>query len=284
VRAKKIVPKPDVFQYDDYRQFLADWIIFLKSGGEKTSARVASQAAGLSAWHLGKVISRRRNLTENVLQQIAPVLQLTKEQVTFLHRLCDLNDAKSAEEEELALGKARKFREFSYKQLDSIKVHQYLAAWYYPVIRELVNIPEFRLDPEWIRDNLKYKVSLSEIRNCLGFLTENGYIKIVDGKTTISDEIIKCGAGIHRIAMAKFHKEMLGLAVRSIYDTPREERKHISHTVCLSDKAVEKIRMLFDETLQKAEEIAQTSGAESTEAVYHINMIAFPLTNKRGSR
>jgi uncharacterized protein (TIGR02147 family) len=292
--AKPGVSKPNVFEYDDYRQFLADWISYLKVSGQKISPQRASKVAGLSQWHLGKIISGNRNLTQDVLEKLVPALMLTQEQTAFLFRLCELNDAKTADEGEVALQKARKFKEFSYKQLDSIKVHRYLAEWYYPVIREMAGLPDFKLDPKWIRDHLKYKVPISDIKFCLDFLIENQYLKIVDGRAEVSAEIINCSPGIHRLAMAKFHEAMLGLGVKSIYDTPRNKRKHTSHTIALSDDAIEKIRVLFDETLQKVEEIAKADkGSGSAQGpdpgpgqkeVYHVSLVAFPLSVKRGER
>jgi uncharacterized protein (TIGR02147 family) len=275
--------QPNVFEYDNYRKFLADWLKHLKNIGYKLKKKDVSLKAGLSPWYLGKVLRGHRSMTDEAFLKFAPLLNLAQGQITFLKRLRDLNDAKNVDEGEEALKRVQRFDEFKQKNLSSLKTHQYLTEWYYPVIREMVEFEDFQLDPLWIRKRLKYKVTVHEILRAIQFLLENEFIKIDGDKIVSTQSPLSCEPGVHRVAMSKYHEGMLSLSAKSIYDTAREERKHLGHVVSLSPEDWQEVRRVLDETLDKLVKLTNKKNRKKIDSVYQISLTASPLTIKKKS-
>lgn len=92
--------RPDLFDYDDYRQYLAAWLEFKKQEREAAglptySHRMFAAAAGLSnVGTLVGVISGARNLTPALQQAFRAPLELNDEEARFLDLLATRDERK----------------------------------------------------------------------------------------------------------------------------------------------------------------------------------------------
>jgi uncharacterized protein (TIGR02147 family) len=146
-------------------------------------------------------------------------------------------------------------------------------------------LPDFKLDPKWIRRKLKFHVNNSQIKEALRFLIDKGFLLIdpTTGKPTDSQRIIQADSEVLKMAMSHAHREVMDLASKSIYVNKTEEHHLVNYTLSLPQKQFMQVKTLLAETLDKIQKISAAAKIEETDTVYSISMHAFPLTHSGSS-
>lgn len=271
--------RPDIYRFHDYREFLKSWLDHLRKTEKVFSLRALSAKAGLANGYLPMILAGTRHLSMKALQKMAPELGLSRPERSYLEILVQLGTSDSQAARMEALERMRKFR--SYRELNpkEIEVHRYLTRWYYVAIREMALMRGFQADPRWIQSRLREKVPLKEIKEAVEFLISNGFLVVgADGSVRPPEKDIDCLGGVYRVALAQFHKEMFGLASRSIENTPSAERSIFGHTFAVDAGNFEKARAILAEALEKIRALGP--GNPGPDSVYHAELAFFPLTKK----
>ena len=161
----------DIFNYTDYRAFLADFYKEAKKT-KSISLRAFSKKAGFtSPNYLKMVMDGDRNLTEESITRFVSALELNKQEEEFFRNLVLFNQAKSHAKKNLYYQNLLRCRKFS--QFKPIEKDQYVfySAWYHPVVRELVTMQGAgRLSPEEMdiinQQQVGLTVTPTKIRHC----------------------------------------------------------------------------------------------------------------------
>lgn len=272
--------KPQIFAFHDYRMFLQSWFEFKRSTQPHFSMRQLAQLAGLATGYLPMVIAGQRTLSADALEKLLPFLGLTSQEKTYLELLRRMSDSPSSEARKEALERIQKFKGYRSTNHKETEAYKYLTHWYYVAIREMAALPEFKADPAWIQQRLRQKIPLSEIESALKFLSEGGFLKI--SKTgdvhPLPEKAIECIGGVYRVALGQFHKEMFKLAGESIDRIVSDERAILGNTVAVRSEDIDKIKSILNEAQNKIREL--TEQQRNGEEVYHVSLVAFPLTKK----
>lgn len=267
-----------LFEYSDYREFLRDYYEAQRSKNKKFSFRFFSRLAGFkSSGSILKVIKGQTNLSGDTIQGLATAMKLNKEEHEFFENLVGFNQAKSAQERQLHAQKMLKSQTYRKLKPLSAASFKYFSQWYYAAIRELVDLPDFKEDPQWIVRKLIGTITLAEANEALqelqslNVLTRDitGRLKIVDMHITSGDEVSFAGA-------ANCHRQFLHLASESIDAIPREKRDLSAMTIGVSADMAKKVKGIIQDF--RKELIEALSSDTSSEMVYQLNMQFFPLT------
>lgn len=227
------------------------------------------------------VLNGSRRLSPEQLAKLVPALKLERSEASYLEWLIAVVESDSPEAQLEALKKIQRFRRYRNLNPLEIETYRYLQHWYHIAIRELAQIPGFQLDPKWIQQTLRYKVSLPEIKNAVEFLIDHGFLTVdSQGRFIKPEKLIQCKTGVLKPALTKFHTEMLNLAATSITETPSEERNISAYTCAIPADHVDAAKQILNEAREKI--IALSQAAETSDTVYHFGFLAFPLTNKMG--
>lgn len=271
---------PDIYAYHDYRQFLRDWLQYLKSE-HKMSTRQVAKTSGVSESYLSMILSGQRRLSAEQLQKLVPALRLERSEASYLEWLITIVDADTPDEQLDALKKIQRFRRYQNLNPLEIETYRYLQHWYHIAIRELAQLPGFQLDAKWIQNALRYKVSLPEIKGAIEFLIDHGFLKVDgQGRFIKPEKLIECKTGVLKPALTKFHTEMLNLAATSITEIPSEERNISAFTGAIPANQIDTAKRILNEAREKI--IALAGDADHSDTVYHFGFLAFPLSNKMG--
>lgn len=274
--------KPDIYSYHDYRQFLRDWFLYLKHDHHLSTRQVA-KTSSVSESYLSMVLSGSRRLSEEQLTKMAPALKLERSEASYLEWLITITEAESMDVQLDALKKIQRFRRYRNLNPLEIETYKYLQHWYHIAIRELAQLPGFQLEAKWIQSSLRYKVSLPEVKNAIGFLIDHGFLKVDEkGKFIKPEKLIECKTGVLKPALTKFHTEMLHLAATSISEIPTAERNISAYTGAIPADKIEAVKNILQEAREKIIAIAQAHSEADT--VYHFGFLAFPLSNKMGEK
>ena len=268
----------DVFDYHDYRKFLRDWFD-LQRENQSLSLRDIAEQCELSTGYLPMMLSGQRNLTEKSLMKLQTSLNLNSEELTYFKSLVVLSDSATAKERMQAFEQIKNGRTFKKKSAKELEVYKYLSNWLNVAIKELALRRDFDPHPEWIQKRLVQKVSLKEIESSLKFLFDQKFlIKNSADQITTSNKQLDCFAGVYRLSLGEFHRQMFTLASHSIDLTPRDQRNLLGHTFLIPENKVEELKSLLDETLKKIE--ALNSEFREPGPVYHVILATFPVAKK----
>jgi uncharacterized protein (TIGR02147 family) len=267
-----------IFEYDNYRSYLKDLYLNAKSKDRKFSFQYFANIFEFSSTSFFKhVIDGHRNLSEESVDRITKALKLNKEESLHFRNLVHFNQAKTTEEKETYSLEILRSR--TYRKIHPLKESQfqYLLNWYYVVVRELINLPGFKEDPEWIAANTLPAITPKQAQEALDELIKLGMlVRNENGKLVQSDTIVATADEVTSAMVARFHREFMKKASESIDLIPRENRDISSVTFRVSATTAKK----FKERIQKfRKELAEEASRDpDPQAIFQLNLQLFPVT------
>ena len=242
---------PDIFEYLDYRKFLADYYTQAKENNRAFSYRYFSRKAGYASPNFLKlVIDGQRNISADSIERFARALKLSSAQSRFFANLVAFNQAATGEEKNQAFERVAASRRFRQARKLDRDFYVYLSHWYYPAIREMVGRRDFVEDPEWIASQLL--PSIQPAQSCA-----------------------MPSAG----SIGNYHRQMLTRAAESIELVKSENRDISALTVSISTDTVAELKDRIHDFRELLIDLCDRD--ESPDAVYQINLQLFPLTKTR---
>ncbi len=279
--AKKLASqqKPNIFDHVDHLLFLKSWFEFLKSE-ERISMRAISEKAQLAIGYLPMCLSGKRSLSSKALSKMAPHLKLSLSEQRFLELLHTVGTSENPEVRLRAVGDMTKLQAFKKTNNKELEVYKYLTNWYYVAIREMVALADFDPNPAWLQARLNGKVSLADCEEAIRFLVASGFVTVsAQGKYTIPKMALDCKEGIYKMSLGEFHREMFRFAAESIENVARANRSIMGHTVAIRTEDLPHVTEILNEAITKLHTLGQKT--TNADQVYHIELAAFPLTQKK---
>ncbi|MEQ1878012.1 MAG: TIGR02147 family protein [Bdellovibrionia bacterium] len=269
-----------IFEYTNYREYLADYYSRTKAERPAFSYRVFARLAECkSPSTLKRVIAGERNLTEDGIAKFGKALKLNKQEQEFFASLVRLNQAKTnAEKQECAvkLSQSRKYRQLH--PLTNLQMNYY-RNWFYIPVRELVGLKGFKDDPEWIAAQISPKITPVEARRALEDLVQMGLLeRAPDGKIIMTTKNVSTGNEMLNAFLTEFHNEMTKKSIESIERHPREKRDISSITVGISAETAAQIKAKIQTFRKELLELAANDSESNV--IYQLNFQMFPLTEE----
>jgi uncharacterized protein (TIGR02147 family) len=270
-----------IFEFDDYRELIKALFERNKLADKKFSYRYFAKRAGfVSHSFLQFVVDGKSDLSAESIEKFAKGFKMNREEAHFFKHLVLHNQAKTADEKQLHAREILRSR--SYRRLHPLSNAQYnfYGHWYFVPIREIVNFPNFREDPEWIAKTIVPNITPEQARGALrdllelGLLVRNGAGKLVQSNPLVStaDEVVSS-------AIAQWHKDMMKRAAESIDRFNRDERDISGVTIGVTKAKIGIIK----ERIQKfrKELVDVISGETACDAVYQLNLHFFSLADAK---
>jgi len=277
----KIITRPNVTEYIDYRRYLKDVYHASKQNKrESLSFRAFSLRAGFSSPnYLKLVMDGQRNLSLEGAQKFANALGLNKTEREYFTTLVLMNQADSSEEKEIAYRKLLQIARFKKtKQLEKNQF-EYCAEWYHSVIRELVTNPQFDGTAQWLANRISPQITLSQAERSLELLVKLGFLKKENGANYVqSAPVVTTGAEVVSLALYRYHMELLDLARRSLEHVPAEKRDMSSMTLGVSAKKIPLIKKRIQEFRQEI--LQMVSDDKQAEEVCQLCLYFFPMSRE----
>jgi uncharacterized protein (TIGR02147 family) len=282
----QVVRMPSVFDYQDYRTFLKEWLFWKKQVQPGYSATIFARKAGIKAHTLlGMVIRGERNLSFETIRHFGKGLGLTQPELAYLEKLVLFNQARTSED------KAHYFNQVfsaSRGQAKDMRVlhdySDYFASWYVVAIRELVELSDFNPDAEWISRKLKRKITRKQAQEAWETVVRLGLVEKVEptqegGAATyrLKDQNIDVDLNHASFVMRKFHREHLKRAEEAIDGEPMMDRELHSATLAVSAEDLAMVRAQVKEYCRKLLETFPRSSAPKTHLIA-VNLQMLTLT------
>ena len=270
---------PDIFNFLDYRIYLAEWFQWKKQDSPRFSHRGFVRRVGQKSPSLVvDLIAGRRSLTPAMVAPFGKAMALTAEESRYLVLLVDLERVSDPDKRNSIWEKISARRRFQAAHSIEGDSFRYLSDWTFPAIRELALRADFRPDPDWVAATLRPRITRTQAQRALDALfdlgmlvrTENGGVKQADGAVVTPREVL--GLAVHN-----YHQGMIDRARAGIVDFKANQRHYTGVTVCISDALMPQIKNEINGFAERLLEICDGSDL-SAERVIQIHLMAFPLS------
>jgi uncharacterized protein (TIGR02147 family) len=269
----------------NYREFLRDTYHEKKRIHSYYSFRLFSRKAGFRSPNFLKlVMDGQRNLSKESVFKFCRALNLNKQESEYFENLVFFNQSRTLEEKKnLYLTVLMRFRRRSDPKKIEESEYKYYAAWYHPIIRELVTASDFNGDYRRVARLVVPSISAAEARRSVKLLLALGLIHRTDtGLYTNTSPSLSTGAQVRSIAVANYHKAMMQRAADSIERFEAPQRNISAMTIGISS---ETFQLLLDKVRRLRKELLVIAEADTApNRVVQINFQAFPVSGQISTR
>lgn len=272
-----------VFGYTDYRDYLRDFYEFRKDSEKGYSYRTFSKVAGFTSPNILKlVIEGSRNISADASSKFAKALGLRGQMAEYFVTLVRLNQTKSDADKEYYFKILQKLTPQSKRRELQAESLKYLSHWLYPVIREMVTLPDFRDDPYWISRRITGKTNLHEISQALQFLIKEGFIEKTDASGyEAKDKMILTQDEVKNLAIRAYHRSMLEQAKEKLESLSVEEREFGALTFVLPESAIGELKYKLKTFRGEIHTWAmQVATQQDSDVIVQVNYQMYPHTKK----
>lgn len=267
-----------VFDYTDFRAFLADYYATQKAQRPSFSFRAFARRAGFASPNFLKlVIDGRRNIGDESIPRFIRALGLDREEGRFFTSLVGFGQSRTVEDRNQHFEKIAASRRFRAARKIDGALFEYLSHWYMPAIRELAARPDFHEDPKWISVQLLPPIRPADAKRALATLVTLGLlVRDAQGRLCRGEPTLTTGHDVQSLSVVNYHRQMLERAASALEALPASRREFGAMTVCVRASTVaelkERIRRFCEEVLELSDRDAEP------DAVYQINVQLFQLS------
>lgn len=286
-RDPRVEDAPVVYDYLDFRAYLAAWFSAKKAANPRFSHRMFARRAGQkSPSLLHHVIEGKRNLTPATVESFVQALRIGAAEGSFFGLLVDLGQAETDSERNRAWERIAATRRFREARKIEGAGFEYLSSWFYPAIRELAHRPDFRDDPEWIARTLRPKITAAKARKALDALLGVGMLVRVDGAIRPAEASVVTPHEVAGLAVHNYHHGMLDRAKEAIGAFEPDQRHFGGLTVAVPPSLVPRLKLEVAAFLERVLDLCDAPPADRDDAapeakdrVYQLNVQLFPLSD-----
>ncbi|MFH0921415.1 MAG: TIGR02147 family protein [Fibrobacterota bacterium] len=268
-----------VFDYDDYRQYLAAYYTEKKKGNPSYSYKVFTDKAGFKdKSFIYAVIQGTKNLGKSSIFQVSQAIGHNKAENEYFENLVGFTQAKSLQEKNHYFERLKKARGAGKARLLRQDEYAYLSQWYHVVIRSLIHQFGFKDDYAWLAKNVHPSILPTQAKKSVALLERLGLVvKTSGGSYKVVDKSLTTGPEIQSHAALNFHTEMGKLALDAINSLPKDKRFLTGLTLGISRKSYDALCGKLQEFVAEALQLAEKD--EDSNSVYQINFQMFPVSN-----
>lgn len=275
---------PNIFDYNDFRKFLADYYEEQKGENPSFSYMNFSRKAGFtSKSFVFNAIRGTKNLSKSSIVGLCEAMGLNKTECIYFENLVSFNQSKSFKEKNHFFGqldglRPKKKEETKAKRLRHDQFEFY-SKWYHLAVRSLIDMHGYR-DYRKLAKMVHPQITPKQAQKSVLLLDRLGLIKKQkDGNYSVTDKILSTGEEIVSLAIQHFHLDTIQLASNAIRELPLEKRNISGLTLGISRKAYKQICDMIYSCQNEILNIVEKD--ESSDGVYQLNFHLFPLSKPK---
>jgi uncharacterized protein (TIGR02147 family) len=269
---------PIVFEYQDYRRFLADWFEARRRSDSGFSLRAFALKSGLplsNSSFFSKVIAGKRNLTLDQQFRVAKAMKLSPAEIKHFGLMVQMAQSKDPE------GKRHLQAELSGHAKTKARVlgaeaHQYYSRWQNASVRAYFGLDQKENNPAAIGRKVFPSIPAAKVEESIRLLLSLGLIsKTANGyslreRNIAADHETKDSVGRLRIL------EMLKLASEVFPHVPSQDRDFSALTVYVSKHGYQSIREKIRAFREEVKAVVE--GDKSEDRIYTLALQFYPNT------
>jgi uncharacterized protein (TIGR02147 family) len=277
---------PSVFDYTDYRRYLADYYSESKRSIKAFSYRYFTKKAGINSVGLYKdIVEGRQKLGRAFIYKFSSAMNHSKKETEYFENMVFFNESSSAEERTLYFERMIACQKTNATIIDATK-YEFYNKWYYSAIRALISIGQFSDNEQCykkISNILNPRIQPEEVKHAILLLERLGFIcKAEDGIFRLTDTSITTGAlkphtNVLLMNVVNFQKEVMTLANESIDRFGINKINLSTLTLGISETTVNVVKEELAVLRNKLAILAKNDS--SADRVYQLTMQFFPMSD-----
>jgi uncharacterized protein (TIGR02147 family) len=219
---------PDIYQFDDFREFLRECFeAKVRALGKYSQRRFAREAGFSNPGYYNDVLKGFKPLSENAAEKMAHVFGLKPNETEFLKLLTAYGQSRSAERKNQIYKQILSRRNRSrFTRLNPV-LNRYYQDYRYALVRGAIEVLDFRGNYEELAAFLDPPIPVATIKALVRDLCEWGLAEQSEsGAYRTTPSIVEPSANLIGMSRA-MNSEWLGLAREGLNRLPREKR-HVS--------------------------------------------------------
>lgn len=276
---QKMEPAEDVYAYDDYRTFLADFFAEQKRLKAFFSHRYFARRAGFtSPSYCLEVIKGKHNLTPSKLQKMIKGLGFRGRAATYFEALVLYNQEQEPQRREELKTKLDRIRNSARLHILKREQRGFSEQWYYAVIRELAAFADWRGDYRRLASLVSPRITPARAREAVGALCRMGLlIERPDGSYVQNTPAIST-ADIPPEHKKSARRQVLQRGIQAA-ESMGPARRYVAYTtLSMSERTYREITEELDSLRKKA--IDRAVEDPHVERVYELILQLFPASER----
>lgn len=263
----------------DYKVYLESLYLALKLKVARYSYGKFAEDLGFNASNImHQIVRGHRPLTVKAAQRIIDAIGLRGTEKKYLLLLVQYNNSTAVNERESLFNKLVEVKNEVLPTTEDKSWLEFFSEWFHPVVRELVGLPEFKSDPEWISDQIMPRIRPEQAKKSLELLERLGLI-LWDEKNNRyvqTEKRIVTGQRVRGIGFTRYHQHMIDMGKESLTRVPGSARDISAVTVSVDLITYQKMKAMAHEFQMKMLDVAET--ASEPDRIYQLNIQLFPFT------
>ncbi|MBN1982328.1 MAG: TIGR02147 family protein [Chitinivibrionales bacterium] len=266
-----------LFEYLDYREYLADYYQEQKQKDALFSYRYFSKQSGLDASFLVKLLHKSTNLSLKSVPRIIEFLQLTGKEQTYFELLVHYNRAKKASDRQLYFEKLLTCRPLPSQLKPQHDQKRLLSHWYTIAVGLFCAYLKSTKSPKEIAQRLIPRISEMEVADAIAVLKQTAsLIQQPDGSYTMTEPVVFDETAAESTQYNDIKRQFLELGVHAFERFTPQEHNAPQMTMAMTPKMFE---MVKEKILSLSKEILESVKKEDEpHAIYQVNLCIFPVT------
>jgi len=260
-----------------FREILKSKLVERMERNPKYSLRAFARDLKLHPARLSDVLNGKKGLSREAAEAISAFLDLSKEEQIYFCDLVESDCSRSA-----ALRRMARLRldehEKAFKEKKSLTLDAFrlISDWYHLTITQLMKLPAYRDDPQWIASQLDLPVLV--VQDALERLERLELIRRVNGRYVACDDTVLSTDGVPSEAIKKYHEQMLKKATAALYLQDVKDRDFWNFTMPVASKDLPEIRKKIRTFVEKISE--EYSVKPDCDRIVNYSSVLFNLTPK----
>lgn len=269
-----------IFEYADYRSFLADFYREKKEKNPLFSYRFMARHVGFkSAGHFTKIIQGKANISVSLALRFAEFFKFNRKQTEYFQTLVLYNQAKNHQDKRRYYEKMLPFKDGKIITVEATQ-YEFYEKWYYTVVREILALFPVKENFAELARLIVPPISEKEAKKAIDVLQRLGFIaQDSDGYYRQANPLLMADRHTTSLAVDNFILNNIELAHEAIDRFPKDERKLSATTLTISKATYDKIINDLQEFRRHVLTLAQQD--QNPERTYQFNFQVFPVTKAK---
>jgi uncharacterized protein (TIGR02147 family) len=269
-----------LFEFIDYRKFLASYYESKKNGSRFFSYRYFARKADIhSPSFLKHVIDGKRNLTRSMIEKFCIGLGLNDKESIYFRNLVLFNQAKTSTEKQEYYANLRAMFGAVTESVLKADQYDYFANWYTPVIRELICLHDFKDDYKKIAAMMLPPILPSEAKSAIKLLLKLALVRReADGRFVQTNSAIVADNSVTSMAIRTFNKAMIEHSKNAVDGIDRQVRHISGLTIGISSTTYDVLSAEIEAFKDRVKLIVDQD--KESDLIYQMNISLFPVSRK----
>ncbi|MGZ3816941.1 MAG: TIGR02147 family protein [Bdellovibrio sp.] len=243
----------NLFEFDDYKEYMRSRIRALKGQGRGQQKKIAEHLA-IGSVNVSQILHGDRNLTVEQAVEVTEFFGFNQLESKYFISLVEYERAGTKKLQKIIRERINSYREQSQDlktkfpavvQLNEESKSMFYSHWYYSGIRLLTSIPGHHT-PEQIAQN--FNLPLGKVQGVIDFLLRTGLCKLIDGQLSIGPSSTHVES-THPL-VSRHHSNWRFKAMEKL-DNIKKEELFLTVPCSLDDHAFQKIRQELVNAIEK---------------------------------